>query len=190
MPTGVNVRPAHGLSTTQLGMRLLLASLSVLFLASAAAVLITHSAPGWRPPLSRGLPNSLWLSTGLIALTSAFVQAALNAIRRNRRNVCQRWLVATGAAATAFLMAQGLTARGLLAVEPSNSLFVFCYYLLLAVHALHVLGGLVPLAWVLRQSAVGQYSSSRYEGLQLCTQYFHFLGAMWLLVLATLGVIT
>lgn len=196
-PRALSQPPANaspgGLTATQLGMRLLLVSLGVLFVAAAAAVLITAArTTNWRPPAATGLPSSLAVSTGLIALTSLLMQRALGALRRNRRNRCRDLLSAAGLAAGAFLLVQALGAGRLLQLESvaqAPGLFVFCYYLLLGLHGLHVVGGLVPLTWVAVQLQRGEYSSSRQEGLSLCVQYFHFLGVMWLLLLATLAAV-
>jgi heme/copper-type cytochrome/quinol oxidase subunit 3 len=58
--------------------------------------------------------------------------------------------------------------------------------LLTGVHALHVLGGFVPLGFVVHHALRRQYSSSSHEGLTLCAQYWHYLGAVWLVLVSML----
>ena len=53
-------------------------------------------------------------------------------------------------------------------------------------HALHVLGGFVPLGIVIHHASRRQYSSSQHEGLSLCAQYWHYLGVVWLILAAML----
>lgn len=168
-----------------------MASLGVLFVASSTAVLVTaHQAQGFRAPGDHGLPMSLWGSSALLLATSAWMQSSLSALRHNRRQSSQRRLNAAAAGAGLFLLLQAYSAKRLLGSEQlpeaGASLFVFCFYLLLGVHGLHVVGGLVAVAISSRQLSRGEYSASRSEGLALCVQYFHFLGFMWLLLLATL----
>lgn len=179
------------ISTAQLGLRLLLASLGVLFVASSIAVLVTaENAHGFRPTGGRGLPASLWGSSALLLATSALMQSSLSALRRNRRLRSQRRLRAAALSAALFLVLQAHSAARLLEseqrAEAGVGMFVFCFYLLVGVHALHVLGGLVAVAVSNHQLSRGEYSASRSEGLALCVQYFHFLGLMWLLLLVTL----
>jgi cytochrome c oxidase subunit 3 len=52
--------------------------------------------------------------------------------------------------------------------NPSSSFF----YLLTAVHGLHLLGGLIVAAWTVRLS----------ERLQLFVTYWHFLTAVWVVL--------
>lgn len=178
-------------SVGQLGMVVLLISISVLFLAACLAVIITrHQVQIWRAPGSSGLPPGTLASTLLIAVVSWQLQKSLRAIRNNDFTLCSRSLRWGGGVALAFLFAQALNARQLLSSEgalASRTLFVFSYDLLVGLHAAHVIGGFVPLALVLTRVQRGDYSSSRHGGLRFCVQYWHYLAVMWLLLLGTLS---
>lgn len=186
--------PGRGLSAVsmgQLGMVVLLISISVLFIAASIAVLITHhQVEVWRVPGQAGLPWGTAASTFLLGVVSWKLQRALGAIRNNRFTECLqswRWAIV---AAVGFLLAQALNARHLLNLEgaqASRSLFVFCYDLLVGLHALHVLGGFVPMLFVHLRVARRDYSSSRHSGLTFCVQYWHYLGVVWLVLLGTLA---
>ena len=67
-----------------------------------------------------------------------------------------------------------------------KSLYTFCFFTLTGVHALHVLGGFVPLGIVLHRAKRREYSSSRHEGVRFCVQYWHFLAVVWLVLVAVL----
>jgi cytochrome c oxidase subunit III len=175
----------------QLGMVVLLISISVLFIAASIAVLITHhQVEVWRLPGQARLPWGTAVSTVLLGVVSWSLQHALRCIRTNRFTDClQSWRWAM-VAAVGFLVAQALNARHLLDLEgeqASRSLFVFCYDLLVGLHALHVLGGFVPLVLVHARVARRDYSSSRHAGLTFCVQYWHYLGIVWLILLGTLA---
>lgn len=190
-PLSTDSSSLHRISTAQLGLRLLLVSLGVLFVASATAVLVTAGqAQGFRPTGGNTLPAGLWGSSALLLATSLWMQSSLKALRLNRPLGSQRRLTAAAGCALLFLVLQAYSATRLLEPENGNgagaSLYVFCFCLLLGVHALHALGGLVALGLSSLQLRRGEYSGSRSEGLAMCTQYFHFLGLMWLLLLGTL----
>jgi cytochrome c oxidase subunit III len=185
--------PGPPASLGQLGMVILMVSISVLFFAACVAVIITrHQVQLWRLPGQRGLPWGTGASSLVLVVVSGLLQRALRAIRANRFTSClQSWRWA-GAAALAFLFLQALNARQLLQAEGSfatRSLFVFSYDLLVGLHAVHVLGGFVPLMLVHTKIARGEYSSSRHSGLLFCVQYWHYLTVIWLILLVTLACI-
>jgi cytochrome c oxidase subunit 3 len=171
-------------------MIVLLVSLSVLFIAASLAVLITnHQAQVWRAPERHGLPWGTALSTLALVVVSWQLQAALLAIRGNRFTECMRGWRRGAAAAVVFLLVQALNARHLAAIEgghATQTLFVFCYDLLVGLHAAHVLGGFIPLALVHARLIRRDYSSSRHDGLTFCVQYWHYLGIVWLVLLGVL----
>ena len=180
-----------GISTGQLGMVILLISISVLFVAATLAVLITHSqALTWRTSESSGLHWTSAVSTALLVAVSAQLQLGLVAMRSNRFTRCLNLLRRSTYAAGAFLFVQAWNARQLLAIQADSQnrlLFLFSYGLLVGLHAAHVLGGFVPLLLVQARIARREYSSSRHAGLTFTVQYWHFLGVLWLGLLATLA---
>ncbi|HET9929853.1 MAG TPA: cytochrome c oxidase subunit 3, partial [Polyangiaceae bacterium] len=56
----------------------------------------------------------------------------------------------------------------------------YTFYVLTGLHAAHVVGGFVPAGIVFARARRREYSSSRHEGVLLCTQYWHYLGVVWL----------
>ena len=67
--------------------------------------------------------------------------------------------------------------------NPANSYF----YLLTAVHGLHLIGGLLVLANVVFRVWYDEALASLAGPLQLCTTYWHFLLAVWLVLFALLA---
>ena len=183
-PTG-STRPARsGLSVHRLGLYVLFASLTVLFVAAVVAFLITRTqSPVWRTPEMPRLPHGLWLSTGLVIAISASFQSALHAVRKNQvAALVTRLGIGTGVAAL-FLFAQlqnWLYMHNALAGVAIRTLYPYTFYVLTGLHAAHVVGGFVPAGIVFFKARRREYSSSRYEGVLLCTQYWHYLGVVWL----------
>jgi cytochrome c oxidase subunit III len=175
------------LSTRQLGLIILLCSMTVLFTATIIGFWFTRlNAAEFRAPGLPDLPGGLALSTLLIALTSLCIWQAQLAIKKNLLEAVKRWLWSAAALASLFLLTQ--TANWFAMRPPSNapSLYLSTFYLLTGVHALHVIGGFVPLGFVVVHAARRHYSSSRHEGLSLCAQYWHYLGVVWLVLVAML----
>jgi cytochrome c oxidase subunit III len=175
------------LSLRQLGMIVLFCSMTVLFIASLIGFWFTRlTSPHYRAPGLPDLPSGLLLSTALIGLTSFCIWQAQVAVKRNLLEALRRWLLAAAAVASLFLLTQSANWFAMRPPRDENSLYLATFFLLTGVHALHVLGGFVPLGFVLHHAWRRHYSSSNHEGLSLCAQYWHFLGAVWLVLVATL----
>jgi cytochrome c oxidase subunit 3 len=82
-----------------------------------------------------------------------------------------------------YLAWRQLAAQGLfLATNPNSSFF----YLLTGVHALHVLGGVAALAYLLAQNAArGSVRRNLVNGVVI---YWHFMAALWLYLLVVICV--
>lgn len=183
--------PSFKMSSAQLAMIILLAALSVLFAASLVAHAVTraesdvwpdHHVPG----LGVGLAS---VSVALVAV-SVSLHAALYAVRKNRFSSVERALGIALCLVGVFLLIQihnwSLLAGG--EVEPrSMSLYLFTFYLLTALHAVHVIAGIVPLAIVFSRARRKEYTSSRYGGLRLCVQYWDFLLVVWAVLVIVLS---
>lgn len=174
-------------SLRQLGMLVLYCSMSVLFAATIVGFWFTRlTAEHYRAPGLPDLPRGLWLSTLLIALTSLVIWQAQLAIKRNLLETLKRWLYVAGALASLFLLTQ--TSNWFVMRPPSdqNSLYLATFFILTGVHALHVVGGYVPLGFVIYHAHRQHYTSSSHEGLTLCAQYWHYLGVVWLVLMTML----
>lgn len=175
------------LSLRQLGMLVLFCSMTVLFTASIIGFWYTRlTSPHYRAEGLPDLPSGLFLSTFLIALTSFCVWQAQLAVKRNLLEALRRWLLAAGALASLFLLTQSANWFAMRPPSDANSLYLATFFLLTGVHALHVIGGFVPLGFVLHHAWRRHYSSSNHEGLSLCAQYWHFLGVVWLVLVTML----
>jgi cytochrome c oxidase subunit 3 len=171
-------------------MAIFLVSLSILFAASLVAVVLVRArAPQWIPAGAAPLPWGLWASTVVLLGSGASMQGAVAAIRRGKQPVSARLLVATLILGVTFLVLQGLNWRRMLvedALLATESLYAWSFYVLTALHALHVVGGLVPLAITTRRAARGAYSWADFQGVRLVAMYWHFLHAVWIVLFAVL----
>jgi cytochrome c oxidase subunit 3 len=175
------------LSLRQLGMIVLFCSMTVLFIATIIGFWFTRlTSPHYRAEGLPDLPAGLFLSTFLIGLTSLCIWQAQLAVKRNLLEALRRWLLAAAALASLFLLTQSANWFAMRPPSDENSLYLATFFLLTGVHALHVIGGFVPLGFVLHHAWRRHYSSSSHEGLSLCAQYWHFLGGVWLVLVSML----
>ncbi|HSC88839.1 MAG TPA: cytochrome c oxidase subunit 3 [Polyangiaceae bacterium] len=177
-----------GTSTAQLGMYVGLASLSVLFIASLVGYIVTrYQNDGWRTAHLPALPVGLWVATACLIGQSLALRAGERRLAKNDLPGLARWLHVALAAIVGFLALQLLNWRSVASTTlPSSAatLYAFSFYMLTVLHALHVVGGLVPLLVVTKRAPT--YSSSRCESVRLVRQYWDFLLIVWLVLLGTL----
>jgi cytochrome c oxidase subunit 3 len=170
----------------KIGLGVFLAVVGCLFSLFASAYFMRMGFPDWR---ALPLPRTLWLNTGILVLSSIALQCAVLAARNGQRDMVRLALVTGGLTALAFLAGQIVVWRQLvaegyfLASNPANSFF----YLITAMHGLHILGGLVALS---RTTAAAWRNIPRKQltlSVELCAIYWHFLLFVWLAIFAVLA---
>ena len=173
-------------------MALLLASLSMLFVASLLGYVVTRArAEAWPPEGTSPLPMGLWVSTGVILAASFFVHIALRAARQEEHRTLIRAMIVTTVLAILFLVIQILNWMWLFDhnLTPRSGLYGFLFYLLTALHAAHVVGGLIPLVLVTVRASAGRYTAREHGGVRYCAVYQHFLTIVWMVVFVVMFLI-
>ena len=156
----------------------------------AYIVISTNGVLEWKP---FNLPFPVYLSTMLIFAGSATYVAAQKAISKNNYGETKKWLLATTVFGGTFIGSQlvawvVLSSRGLyMASNP----YVAFFYFMTALHAVHVLGGVAALGYVTLMTRVRTESASEIERRRDISEavgwYWHFMGALWLVLLMLLG---
>jgi cytochrome c oxidase subunit III len=102
-----------------------------------------------------------------------------------------RWVRLTAVLGAAFLCGQILVWQRLhqMAVQMDNPLSSSFIIILTGGHALHLFGGLMVLLYVSLSRKLRQKYDSRRIAVDVTAWYWHFMGAMWLYVLAVLFII-
>ncbi len=166
----------------KVGLGVFLAAIGALFALFFTAYLMRMELGDWRPLPT---PPLLWLNTGMLVLSSISLQWARVAARRERMDGVRAGVAVGAIFALAFMVGQLAAWRQLgaagyfLATNPANSFF----YMLTALHGLHVFGGLV---------ALGRTGEKVWRGddvrlsMELCAIYWHFLLIVWLLLFGLL----
>ena len=176
---------AFSLPTAKLGLRVFLAVVTVLFSLIVIAYADRMTVADWRP-----LPEPwlLWPNTALLILSSVALQWASVGARRGQMDGVKTGLLVGGVSALAFLAGQLLAWQQMAglgyfaATNPANAFF----YLITALHGLHLLGGLV--AWGRTSAKVwgGSEVAEVRLSVELCAVYWHFLLLIWLILFALL----
>ncbi|QDU66278.1 cytochrome c oxidase subunit 3 [Engelhardtia mirabilis] len=177
-----------------LGVKLFLASLSFLFGASILLYLVVllPAAPPEQPVLPVvGL--GLALSTMVMLASSFTYWLALRAIGEDDRQAFRRMMTWTLVLGLGFMASQGynwweLVASGL-PLDASNR-YSALFLVMTVLHALHVVGGLIPLAVVTAKARRGEYTAKSHEGATNVSLYWHFLDVVWLLMLVAIVIAT
>ena len=159
-------------------------------LIAAYIVIATNGVAEWKP---FALPVQVWISTAIILISSIAYTLAKSSIDRNDQPAAKRWLIATTVLGATFISSQilawvALNSRGFyLRGNPYAGFF----YVLTAVHAVHVLGGIAALGSILLKSwypTLNPDEIAKRKTLgQVVGWYWHFMGAIWIVLFVLLG---
>ena len=174
---------------TSTGIWVVLFAITMMFAAFTSALIVRKgSALDWR---TFTLPSILYFNTLLLIASSITLEIARRRVAtfmgglKSQVESPARWLYITFFLGLLFVAGQyvawsQLRAEGLyLATNPSSSFF----YVLTATHALHVLGGLGGLIYVIQKLSK---SALRRSQLVATARYWHFMGILWLYLLLLL----
>ncbi len=171
----------------RVGLKMFLIVVGVLFFMLTIAYAGRMAFEEWRPVPQ---PWLMWQNTIVLILASAAMQLAQNAAKRNQWDSVKFALAAGGVCTFVFLIGQSVAWRQLVTQEnfeltnPALALF----FLITGLHGLHLLGGLV--AWGRTIDKVWRRDDLDVAkvrlSIELCTLYWHFLLAVWLVLFALL----
>jgi cytochrome c oxidase subunit 3 len=72
---------------------------------------------------------------------------------------------------------------------PQVELFMFLYFAMTGLHALHMLAGLGAMAWLLRLNQLGRLSATAHEPVKMVGLYWHFVDCVWVFLFPLLYLI-
>ena len=184
----VENQPGRGVldvDPAKVGLISFIAVVTSLFALFLSAYLMRMNFGDWRPLAE---PKVLWLNTAILVLASIAFQLTRRAATRDQLLTVKVGLIVGGVCTTLFLLGQlvawqQLNAGGyFMAGNPANAFF----YLLTALHGLHLLGGM----WVWGRTTVrlmtGADARSVELSVELCAVYWHYLLLVWIGLFALL----
>ena len=155
------------------------------FMALASAFIVLRRGSGvW---VTVHLPPVLWANTCVLLASSFTLEAARRRLfLADLRGFRKYWLFTTG---LGFLFVGGqlvawrqLVAQGIYIASNQASSF---FYIFTGAHAVHLLGGVCALLYVLARK-FRQTSVSRSTAAEIASYYWHFMGGLWVFLLALL----
>ena len=189
IPYIVDARPDTGLHNCKLGIWLFLASEVMLFCALFSTYIILRTGavewPFGELNVWLGMANTFILIGSSVTMVMAWASLKLNDFGKHRL-----YLIGTFVLAGIFLVnkyfeyADHVT-RGEL---PSHSTFLAVYYTMTGLHGLHIVGGMVVMAYLLGPGAKmwktrPDQFSNRIEATGL---YWHFVDLVWIFLFPVL----
>lgn len=187
-PTATGEARAERRHIDRLGLLVGLGAITMLFAAFTSAYLVRSGGADW---VAISLPPVLWLGTALLALSSGTLELARRAFAAGNAVGFRSWSALTAALGTGFLAGQFASWRALneaglyLQSNPKSSFF----FVLTGVHAVHLAAGVVALLALFGLAAAGRLVPGKSDAPTLTAIYWHFVGGLWLYLLAVLCVV-
>jgi heme/copper-type cytochrome/quinol oxidase subunit 3 len=181
--------------SSNLGLGILLISLGVFFAAGLAAYVTARTGRlGHQVTSGSGiehvdLPVWFWVSTLVILVSSACLHYAQVSARVGHARRARRAFLATAALGYLFLLIQipglvQLVSRHRAAAETQTLIYMSVLFLVV-LHALHVVGGLIPATGIAASSARMPLDERRVGALRRMALYWHFLAVVWMVLFST-----
>lgn len=157
---------------------------------SAYIVIATNGVAEWKP---FNLPFQVWISTFLILVSSLTYKFSNYKLQNDNQTLAKKWLLTTTVLGATFISSQvllwiALVDRG---VYVRSNPYAGFFYILTAVHAIHVAVGIVALGYVVLRT--WQETDSELELLRrkmiskVIGWYWHFMDALWIVLILLLG---
>jgi heme/copper-type cytochrome/quinol oxidase subunit 3 len=183
IPYTVEARPDTGLNNGKLGIWLFLASEVMLFGALFSTyVILRTGAPTWPQgglSVPLGAVNTVILISSSVTMVMAWASLKLNDWPKHRL-----YLIATFVLAGIFLVNKYFEYEEHLALGegPWASTFLAIYYTLTGLHGLHILGGMVVMAYFIGPGAkLWRKSPDQFVNrIEFTGLYWHFVDLVWI----------
>ena len=137
-----------------------------------------------------GLPTIFLLTSLLLGGCSYALARACEWVRVEKQRPFRTWLVAAALIAALFTAVQAFGLATLVPAERSTELAqtgsVPFAIGVISMHALHVIVAQLALAWIVVQAFNDRYDHEFFRPVTYCAWFWHFLGGVWLSLLAIL----
>ena len=123
-------------------------------------------------------------NTLLLITASYFVVRAIHAIRLDEVKSCIKWLYASLACGSGFLLLKSLEYYDKFAegINLSTNTFYMFYLSLTMFHFLHVILGMIILLAVAIKAQRGGYSAQDHIGIETGASYWHMVDLVWIIL--------
>jgi len=158
-------------------------SLIMSFAGLTSAFIVSSSREDWLANFV--LPNSFTYSTLIILLSSIFLYAAKQSLKKNQVTTTTFLLIGALVLGIAFIYSQiqgfnQIIDSGYNFTGPTSNITMSYIYIIAVVHIIHVLAGIICLIVVIINQLNKKYSSENTLGFDLASTFWHFVDILWL----------
>lgn len=151
----------------------------MIFAALTSAYIVRQAEGNW---LVFELPTAMWVTTGIILLSSVTMHWAYQAAKKDELDQVKLAIGITTGLGILFLVGQFyvwgiLVDKNVFFVgNPSGSFL----YVLSGLHGLHLISGIIFLIIVLISALRYKVHAKNLNQIQMCATYWHFLDGLWI----------
>ena len=158
-------------------------SLIMSFAGLTSAFIVSSSREDWL--VGFVLPNAFIYSTLIILLSSVFLYAAKQTLKKNQATTTTSLLIGALVLGIAFIYSQiqgfnQIIDSGYNFTGPTSNITMSYIYIIAVVHILHVLAGIVCLIVVIVNQLNKKYSAEDRLGFDLASSFWHFVDILWI----------
>ena len=158
-------------------------SLIMSFAGLTSAFIVSSSREDWLSDFV--LPSSFTYSTLIIFLSSIFLYAAKQTLKKNQAVTTTSLLIGVLVIGIAFIYSQILGFNQIISsgynfTGPTSNITMSYVYIIAVVHIVHVLAGIICLIVVIINQLNKKYSSENTLGFDLASTFWHFVDILWL----------
>ncbi len=158
---------------------LFIVSIVMIFASLTSAFIVKQGEGSWQ---DYNLPSMFWYTSAIIIVSSALLQWGYFAAKKDNLSQLRTSVILTLILGVVFLVGQWWSWKELVGMEvyfvgnPAGSFI----YVLTGVHAFHLISGIIFLIIVLISAFKNKIHAKNMVRMEMCTTYWHFLGALWL----------
>ena len=158
-------------------------SLIMSFAGLTSAFIVSSSREDWLSDFV--LPSSFIYSTLIIFLSSLFLYAAKQSLKKNQVTTTTSLLIGALVLGIAFIYSQiqgfnQIIDSGYNFTGPTSNITMSYIYVIAVVHIIHVLAGIIGLIVVIINQLNKKYSPENTLGFDLASTFWHFVDILWL----------
>ena len=158
---------------------LFIVTVVMIFAAFTSAHIVRQADGDW---LIYDLPSMLWYTSGIIILSSVFMQWAYSAAKKDKPEQVKLALSITTVLGILFLVGQVkawgqmVDANVYFTGNPAGSFL----YIFTGIHGLHLVSGVIYLIYMLISSFRYKVHSKNMLNMEMSATWWHFLGGLWI----------
>lgn len=165
-----------------------LGSIVMMFAGLSSAYIVKRSQANW---LTYDIPVVFWYSTAVIMISSITIYFARKAFVNRQMQQYKTWLGITTLLGIIFVLLQyfGFVQLWDSGITISRNVSFSFLYVIVTMHALHVIGGVVALIISFIQSLSAKRKVYSTMSIDLINTYWHFVDLLWIYLLIFLAVV-